>query len=177
MDRETRISRDMRPRVLLRIAPGPHFIHMLRALRDPERYRFYWTSLVHSPGVELSRSINSDAKVLAVVTSNLLSGNDSNTINSHRCDAAHIVSIDVNVTERICTQWHNSTVGDPNVARSLNSTDSDVLMARNLGKDNSTVTSQLDLDVYFVGTSGSPAMEPSMQEGIAIFPHTMQGWS
>ncbi|PPQ73737.1 hypothetical protein CVT26_011892 [Gymnopilus dilepis] len=116
-------------------------------------------------------SIQSDADALAVVASNMINGTDPHFVHSYRCDAASIVRISENVTERICSQWHNSTFGDPNDVRSLNSTDSDVLMARHLAKDNGTVTSQLDLNLYFVSATGSTVTEPRIQSGLGVFPH------
>jgi len=116
-------------------------------------------------------SIKTDSDALAVVTANMINATDPHLIKSYRCDSAQTVAIDVNVTERICSAWRNSTYGDPFDIRDLNTTDSDVFMARDLTHDNSSTTSQLDLNSYFVGTSGEPVTGSTIRYGIGVFPH------
>lgn len=116
-------------------------------------------------------SIKTDSDALAVVTANMINGTDPHLIKSYRCDSAQAVAIDVNVTERICSAWRNSTYGDPFDIRDLNTTDSDVLMARELMHDNSNATVQLDLNSYFAGASGEPVMSSTIRNGIGVFPH------
>ena len=116
-------------------------------------------------------SIKTDSDALAVVTANMIKDTDPHLIKSHRCDSAQTVAIDVNVTQRICSAWHNSTYGDPFDIRDLNTTDSDVFMARYLTQDYSNTTAQLDLNSYFVGAPGEPVMISTIRYGIGVFPH------
>jgi len=75
------------------------------------------------------------------------------------------VFITVNVTERICSQWHNTTYDDPTLFRSLNLTDSDVLMYTTLGKINNSRSDFFDLNTYSLGTSDHVVLEPTIRKG------------
>jgi len=115
-------------------------------------------------------SVSSEAEAHTVVAANMLHGVDSKSVNSYRCDSAHDVVVNENVTERICTQWHNSTYGDASAFRHLNSTDSDVLMNKNLARY-SNASAGFDLNVYVMGATGSTVQEGVVNGGIAVVPH------
>ena len=132
---------------------------------------FHSCTIPGSSFQDFPASIKTDSDALAVVTANMVNGTDPHLIKSYRCDSAQTVAINVNVTEMICSAWHNSTYGDPFDVRNLNTTDSDVFMARELSHDNGTTTAQLDLNSYFVGASGEPVMSSTIRYGIGVFPH------
>ncbi|KDR68901.1 hypothetical protein GALMADRAFT_230960 [Galerina marginata CBS 339.88] len=116
-------------------------------------------------------SIKSDSDALAVISANMINGTDPNTIISHRCDAAEDVIVAPQITLRACTKWHNATYGDSSTFITLNSTDSDVLMPKNLVHDSSTGNGTSDVNLYFVGASGQTVTEPIIQGGLAVLPH------
>jgi len=116
-------------------------------------------------------SIHTEADARALVVKNLINGTDPKLIQAHQCDSASDVVIDVNVTERICSQWHNTTYDDPTLFRSLNLTDSDVLMYTTLGKINNSRSDYFDLNTYFLGTSDHVVLEPTIRNGLAVLPH------
>jgi len=114
-------------------------------------------------------SIHTEADARTLVGKNLINGTDPKLIRVHQCDFASDVVVNVNVTERICSQWHNTTYDDPTLFRSLNLSDSDVLMYQNLGKINNS--RGFYLNNYFVGTSDRVVLEPTIRNGMAVLPH------
>ena len=116
-------------------------------------------------------SIKSEADARALVNLSMLNGTDPNSVHSYRCDSSDDFVFNVNVSERICNHWHNSTYGNTDEFKALNNTDSDVLMPRNLARYNYSRSDIFDLNVYFVGATGLTVMEPTIQGGIATLPH------
>ena len=117
-------------------------------------------------------SIQTEADARALVVKNMINGTDPKSIKFHQCGSAREVVIDVNVTEQICSQWHNTTYDDPTLFRSLNLTDSDVLMHKNLGAVNTTTSDGFDLNNYYVGTSDRIVLANTTLDGLAILPHS-----
>ncbi|KAF8965583.1 hypothetical protein BDZ97DRAFT_1811386 [Flammula alnicola] len=116
-------------------------------------------------------SIKSESDARAVVAANVINGTDPSTVNSYRCDSSSDVSWGVNVTERVCTSWHNSTYGDPSDFRLLNSTDSDILMPKYLQRLNTSRSAVFDLNSFFMSTNGQPVFQPTISGGLAVIPH------
>ena len=117
-------------------------------------------------------SIQTEADARALVVENMINATDPKSIKFHQCDSASEVIIDVNVTERICSQWHNTTYDDPTLFRTLNLTDSDVLMHKNLGAVNTTTSDGFDLNNYYLGTSNRIVSENTTLDGLAVLPHS-----
>ncbi|KDR71827.1 hypothetical protein GALMADRAFT_281662 [Galerina marginata CBS 339.88] len=167
-----RRSRDPIPSSRLAIALALSLCYgLFVSLSDIGFIGFHSCTVAGSTYQDFPASVKTDSDALALISANMINGTDPHSIKSYRCDAAQPVVISVNVTERICSAWQNSTYGDPSGFRVLNSTDSDILMAKNLAHDNNTVANQLDLNTYFVGADGEPVTTPKIQGGIAVFPH------
>lgn len=119
----------------------------------------------------LPANIRAEADARALVTKNLFNGTDPKSIQFHQCSSADDIVISVNVTERICNKWHNSTYDDPSLFRSLNLTDSDVLMYRNLGTTNTSRSTVFDMNTFYLGPSEKVVLEPTISDGIAVLPY------
>ncbi|KDR79256.1 hypothetical protein GALMADRAFT_1363313 [Galerina marginata CBS 339.88] len=132
---------------------------------------FHTCTVSGSSSQDFPASVKTDEDALAIVSANLINGTDPHTIKFYRCDSAQSVVINANLTERICSSWHNITFGQPPDVRILNSTDTDILMARSLAYDKNASDSQFVLNSYFMGASGEPIWESTIREGIAVFPH------
>ena len=122
--------------------------------------------------VTFPASIQTEDDARALVGNTLLNGTNPALVEFHQCDLAGDVFIDtLNLVERLCSQWHNTTYADPSLFRSLNLTDSDVLMHKNLATLNSTASSGFDLNVYYLGASDRVVPDPTISDGIAVLPH------
>lgn len=114
-------------------------------------------------------SIQTEADARALVQKNLVSGTDPKLVKFHQCDSASDGPFNSNsnmsITPQICSQWHNTTYDDPSRFRSLNLTDSDVLMHKVLGVYNTTAL------FYQFGHSDRVVMEPTISDGLAVLPH------
>jgi len=116
-------------------------------------------------------SVKSEADARALVNLSMLNGTYPNSVNSYRCESSDEIVFSVNVSECVCNNWHNSTYDNMNEFKTLNNTDSDVLMPRNLARYNYSRSKIFDLNVYFVGPTGLTVMDPTIKGGIATLPH------
>lgn len=118
-------------------------------------------------------SVKSDDDARNLVASNLLIDTDPASVHTYRCDAAEPYSFNVNATVQKCTSWHNSTYADPNLFRNISTTDSDVLMPRQLSHYNYERSNSLDLNKYYRGFGPQRLSRPVITRGLAIAPHEM----
>ncbi|KAG5645801.1 hypothetical protein H0H81_008764, partial [Sphagnurus paluster] len=122
---------------------------LLVSLSDIGFIGLYACDIPGSSTPDFPASVKSDADALRVVSSNLVNGTDPASVYSRRCDAAELHIFSANVSERTCTAWHNSTYADGVGFRELNTTDSDVLMPRQLTRYVYARSDEFDLNVYF----------------------------
>ncbi|KAF8151325.1 hypothetical protein B0H34DRAFT_727198 [Crassisporium funariophilum] len=141
------------------------------SLSDVGFIGFFSCEIPGPPFQDVPASVRSESHARTLVESYMLNGTDPSSVNSYRCDAAQDHVFGVNVTERLCTAWRNSTYGDSSGFRILNSTDSDVLMPTNLGRYNTTRKDIFDLNNYFLGASGEIVPNPTIKLGLAVAPH------
>ncbi|KAL0579887.1 hypothetical protein V5O48_002134 [Marasmius crinis-equi] len=132
---------------------------------------FYACSVPGPPTQDHPSSITNEALATSAIQASLVNGTDPNKVKAYRCDYAEPVQISANVSERICRSWHNSTFGDPSFFTGLNTTDSDILMPRQIRKYPYTRAQYLDLNSYFIGPSNTRVEEPVISSGIAVVPH------
>jgi len=132
---------------------------------------FYACSTSGPPSVDYPASLITDDLANAAVISNLVNGTDPATVKAYRCDSINVISFGVNVTERNCTAWHNSTYADPALFRGVNMTDSDVLMPRQLKHVNQSRSAYVDLNSFYMGPGSQRIAQPTIKNGIAVFPH------
>ncbi|PPQ74462.1 hypothetical protein CVT26_001099 [Gymnopilus dilepis] len=119
-------------------------------------------------------SVKSDKDALTLVQNNLLNGTNPSTVNAYLCDATVVHNVkdvfnNVNPTPS-CTSWHNSTYGDGSSFRNLNTTDSEILMPRNLAPD-TQMNTDAELNIYLISSVGGIMTAPTIQNGLAIVPH------
>lgn len=117
-------------------------------------------------------SIKSDRDALALVTANMMNGTDPSTVQVHRCEASVNVIFNPRLNMTTCSEWSNSTYGNSSHFSILNSTDTDVLMPRGkLAHDSLDSNATIDLNMYFLGASGTLVTQPTIQAGLAVFPY------
>ncbi|KAK7458751.1 hypothetical protein VKT23_009753 [Stygiomarasmius scandens] len=100
-----------------------------------------------------------------------IAGNDLETIKVYRCSSATYTQFGPNVTEYICDSWQNSTYADASFFSNINTTDSDVLMPRQLRHYEQPRSAFIDLNTYYMGPGVKRVEQPTIQNGIAVFPH------
>ena len=117
----------------------------------------------------LPASIQTEADARALVQKNLVNGTDPKLVKFVQCDPVGdgpgFFNLNMSTTPRICSQWRNTTYDDSSLFRSLNLTDTDVLMHKNLGVLNTTAL------FYYFGPSDHAVLEPTISDGLAILPH------
>jgi hypothetical protein len=116
-------------------------------------------------------SVKTNANASAAIALNLVNGTDPSTVKAYRCDSVEVVSFGPNVTERNCTAWQNGTYADPIYFSHLNTTDSDVLMQRQLKHINTSRSAFIDLNTYYVGPGPQRVENPTVTNGLVINPH------
>ena len=132
---------------------------------------FYACSTAYPPTVDYPASLSTDTLARSAIAANLINGTDPATVNLYRCDAVSVHRFSENITERVCTAWHNSTYADPNVFRGINSTDSDVLMLRRLKRRNHSRSAFVDLNSFYISPGSQRVVNPFLANGLAIVPH------
>jgi hypothetical protein len=141
------------------------------AISDVGFLGFYACSVPGPNLVDSPASITSDAAARALVARNLINGSDPSTIMAHRCDAVQVVKFGSSITQSNCTAWRNSTYADTNLFTDVNSTDTDVLMPRQLSHYDQPRAQFIDLNSYYIGPDSLRVTNSTIQEGVALFPH------
>ena len=116
-------------------------------------------------------SVNTTEAAQALVAASLVNGSDPSAIKAYRCDSVSVVNFGNNVTERNCTSWHNSTFAEPTIFTQLNTTDSAVLMPRQLRHLNQSREQYIDLNSYYVGVGSRRVVSTTISNGILVDPY------
>ncbi|KAJ7825027.1 hypothetical protein B0H14DRAFT_3727171 [Mycena olivaceomarginata] len=115
-------------------------------------------------------AISANASVAAV----LVNGTVPSLVNAYRCDSFQFHQFSVNVSEYVCTSWHNGTYGDASFFQNLNTTDSAILMNRQLRSPplNTTAAPDFYLNSWYNGPGSARVEETVISNGILIQPDT-----
>ena len=149
------------------------FYPLFVAISDVGFIGFYACSTPYPSFFDFPASVSTDDLARAAIASNLLNGADPSSVTVHRCDAVSVERVTENLTERVCTSWHNSTYADPDVFRGLNSTDSDVLMLRYLRHPNvSQPGLDSDLNSFYISPTSQRVVDPVIVNGLVVAPHS-----
>ncbi|KAF8173991.1 hypothetical protein K438DRAFT_2050219, partial [Mycena galopus ATCC 62051] len=105
------------------------------------------------------------------VAAALVNGTDPSLVNAYRCDSFKFHQFNANVSEYVCTSWHNGTYGNASFFQNLNTTDSTILMNRQLRSPNLTVT-DFYLNSWYNGPGSARVEEALIMNGILIQPDT-----
>ncbi|KAK7037244.1 hypothetical protein VNI00_011235 [Paramarasmius palmivorus] len=134
---------------------------------------FYACSVAGPSTSDKPSSITSQDLAVTAINASMVNGTDPAAVMAYRCDYAEEVQFNVNVTERVCRSWHNSTFADPTFFSGLNMTDSDNLIPRQLRKYAYKRSQYLGLNSYFIGPNIKRIEEPTISNGIMVVPHDM----
>ncbi|KAJ7229365.1 hypothetical protein C8J57DRAFT_1387334 [Mycena rebaudengoi] len=121
-----------------------------------------WPSYTDSPF-----SVHDAIAANASVTAALINGTVPSLVNAYRCDSYEFYQLNVNVSEYVCTSWHNGSYGDASFFQNLNTTDSAVLMNRELKNLNSP---RFYLNGWHVGPGSGRVKKATIRNGILLQP-------
>jgi len=132
---------------------------------------FYACSIPGPTILDVPASVSFDNAARALVAANFFNrtGTDPSTIMAYRCNA--VAPIDFgNSTLSGCTAWSNSTYADPTWFFDINSTDTDILMPRQLSPDTNPKSDASPLNSYHYGPAMERLTKPTIVRGLAIDP-------
>ncbi|ESK94620.1 hypothetical protein Moror_14344 [Moniliophthora roreri MCA 2997] len=121
-------------------------------------------------------SVNGPDSAQAMIRAALANGTDPSTIRSFRCDSLAAteelgdVSLGSNFTIRPCSSWRNSTFADPSTFAGINTTDSDMLLPRNLRPQTKRI-GDFYLNTYRTSFGASLTLNTTIRNGIVVEPH------
>ncbi|PVF99333.1 hypothetical protein CPB86DRAFT_783707 [Serendipita vermifera] len=113
-------------------------------------------------------SINDYGTAHATMLANALNGTDLASIKSSRCDSSTPILNNRNVSVWYCTSWSNSTWADRDFFKGINSTNSDMLMPRQIGIANTA--DGTPIPQFFANTGVSKVEVPTISGGILVNP-------
>ncbi|KAF5384718.1 hypothetical protein D9757_006272 [Collybiopsis confluens] len=116
-------------------------------------------------------SVNNADQAYQMTMNATVAGNNLTSIKAYRCSSVTTTNFGGNVTEYVCDSWQNSTFANSSFFSVLNSTDSDILMPRQLTHEDQPRSAFIDLNTYYIGPGVSRIQQPTIQNGIAVFPH------
>ena len=147
------------------------FYSLFAIISDVGFIGFYVCSAPYPSFTDFPASVSTDDLARAVITNNLRRRADPASVTVHRCDVS-VEWVTENFTRRACTSWHNSTYADPDVFRGLNSTDSDVLMLRYLGREDSWYRPEsVNINSFYTSPGAQRVVDPLVINGLAVVPH------
>ncbi|KAF5342900.1 hypothetical protein D9758_015415 [Tetrapyrgos nigripes] len=116
-------------------------------------------------------SVNTRDQAYNATVNATIAGNKLTSIPAYRCSSSTYTRFGENVTEHVCDSWQNSTYADAEFFSNLNSTDSDVLMPRQLRHYEQSRSQIIDFNTFYMGPGVHRVEQPTVQNGIAVFPH------
>lgn len=132
---------------------------------------FYTCSVPGPNAMDTPASVNSDEGARNLALLNMINGTDPANVKAYRCNSVQLVDFGSNIFENNCTDWRNSTYADRSLFANINSTDSDLLMPRQLSHHTHPKSATFDLNSYYIGPSTQRVKEAKVQDGIAVDPH------
>ncbi|KAG6834997.1 hypothetical protein H0H93_005705, partial [Arthromyces matolae] len=129
---------------------------------------FYACSIPGHDSLEFPASLTSEDAARSFISTNMINGTDLATVTAWRCDSS---SPFPNSSLSDCTSWHNSTYDDPTLFAGINSTDSDVLVSRQLRHYTLQEDESYDINAFYLGPDTQPLTTPTIINGLAINPH------
>jgi len=139
------------------------------ALSDIGYLGLYACSIPGPTILDSPASVTSDDAALALLSANMVNGIDPSAVKAYRCNAVELLHYDVTLNG--CTAWHNSTYADKTWFEGINSTDTAVLMPRQLTLYDYTNTEEPPLNSYRYGPTTQRLTTPTIVRGLAIDPH------
>lgn len=137
------------------------------SLSDIGLLGFHACSIPGPSMLDFPASITSDDAARSfIIHTNLVNGTDLAKINAWRCDSSSPSPAIGNLYN--CTSWRNSTYADPTLFTGINSSDSDVLLARQLARSLDTA---YDINAIYLGPDAQRLLSPTISNGLAINPH------
>ncbi|CAG8695374.1 2486_t:CDS:2, partial [Acaulospora colombiana] len=108
---------------------------LLSSLSDIGFLGFYTCTIEGPVQYDRPGSITDEQLARSTILSNFISGSNPDSIPAYRCNASSIRNTSLPDTPLYaCAEWHNSTLLDPALFTGINSTDSDMLLPRRLGR-------------------------------------------
>jgi hypothetical protein len=139
------------------------------ALSDVGYLGFYTCSFPGPTILDFPASVSSDDAALALISANMINGTEPSTIKAFRCDVVEPFQLDPKFLLNRCTAWRNSTYADRTWFNGINSTDTDVLMPRQLAKQKTSYPHPLNS--YHLRPTTRRLTNPTIVRGLAIEPH------
>jgi len=139
------------------------------ALSDIGYLGFYTCSVPGPTILDFPASVSSDDAALALISANMINGTDPSTIKAFRCTVVEPFQLDPKFLLNRCTAWRNSTYADKTWFNGINSTDSDVLMPRQLAQPKTSYPHPLNS--YHLRPTTRRLTNPTIVRGLAIEPH------
>ncbi|KAG6829796.1 hypothetical protein H0H92_003451 [Tricholoma furcatifolium] len=130
---------------------------------------FYTCSIPFPSIIDTPASVSSSNDALALVQSNLITGEDPSNVKVARCDSSTVVDFGDGIFENSCISWTNSTYADTSLFSGMNTTDSDVMMPLQL-TNYPMVNETIDVNAYYLGPNTQRVVAPIIQKGLAIIP-------
>ncbi|KAF5384386.1 hypothetical protein D9615_003134 [Tricholomella constricta] len=141
------------------------------SLSDVGFLGFYACSIPYADSTDFPASVNSSDAARALIVANIVNGTDLSNIKAYRCDSSGVVDLG-DIFQKNCTSWHNSTYADSEFFGGLNSSDSDVMMPRQLTHWSYQREAIFDLNAFYIGPNTQRLLIPTIQKGLAIEPHS-----
>jgi hypothetical protein len=116
-------------------------------------------------------SVRDAVSANASVTASMINGTDPASVRAFRCDSSELHPFNANVSEYVCTNWQNGTYSDHSFFQNLNTTDSAILMNRQL-KNVNTTKKDVYLNSFYNGPGSSRVEETIVSNGLLIQPRT-----
>ncbi|KAJ7030953.1 hypothetical protein C8F04DRAFT_1111922 [Mycena alexandri] len=123
------------------------------------------------PYIDSPLSVHDAISANASIAAALVNGTDPSLVKAYRCDSFEFHQFNANVSEYVCTSWHNGTYGDASFFQNLNTTDSAILMNRQLSSPPLDI-SDFYLNSWYNGPGSARVEEAIVSNGILIQPDT-----
>ncbi|KAG6906899.1 hypothetical protein DXG01_011453 [Tephrocybe rancida] len=117
---------------------------------------------------DLPASIASDDAARSFVSAHMVNGTELAMVSAWRCDAS-APTPGSSLTN--CTSWRNSTYADPALFDGINSTDSDVLLLRQLRYAVLQEDPDYNINSFYLGPDTQRLLTSTVFDGIAVNPH------
>ncbi|PVF99332.1 hypothetical protein CPB86DRAFT_291763 [Serendipita vermifera] len=140
------------------------------SLSDIGLLGIYTCSTSGSNKYDYPGSLSSPELVQSAIINNLVNGTDPKDVIAYRCDSSLRTYDEQNNTIWACRSWHNSTWADDQFFSGVNTTDSEMLMPRQLGVDRSA---NITINSFYASVVSTKIENPTISRGILINPTDM----
>uniref|UniRef100_A0A0W0EZL5 Uncharacterized protein n=1 Tax=Moniliophthora roreri TaxID=221103 RepID=A0A0W0EZL5_MONRR len=118
-------------------------------------------------------SVNTTESAQATIRGAPANGTDPNSVKSNRYDSVGVdqlgdISLGTNDTLRVSSSWHNGSIADPSIFSGIDTTDSDMLLLRNLRHRNHFRSDFVDLNSYRRSFGTSLVMNTTIKNGQVV---------